>query len=273
MPIQRCTFFFGLDQEGWSETYFGDFADVDSAKDAAGILAELRRAMLTEDCFLVGWRISQEDIKRDARLQIKTDPRNGPFRNTVPIFTAVDVRMESTSLYRRTLYVRGLPRDVAGQPSFNPSGPWMTRFTSFANELTRTANHPSTWGIKVLKQLPVGINITAAARLVAPGRVTLSQIADWDQTVFKPGKRVIVNAPRGTDMRGQAVIDSFPGTKDMTVRFPRYIAKEWIPGMSARLVDYELKYFDKIFVRGLTHRDTGRPFGLPVGHQRAQTLP
>jgi hypothetical protein len=269
MPVIRVTVFFKQEEAGWTETYFLDRLTLDAATSSCIELCNRRADMLTGNSNLVAFRTSIEGVNRDARLVFFDLPKNGAYGLSHPPFVCVDVRMEAGTLYRRTLYLRGIPKKITTGTQFNASPDWQAAYQAWKALFGLQA--PAGWSIYAHDPAAPSVDIITV--LPVPGEPLQKSISCPLTQSLAPfpdaGGRVVINAPRGTDVRGSVVVVQKINITTMIVKFPKVKLGGWVPGMRMKVDRKALQIIDAVRNEGINHRDTGRPFDLHHGRARA----
>lgn len=147
MPINaKCTFFFqGEGGFGWTETWYlvgNDLTavfDRSTATNAASYFNR-RRQILNQDSWISAIRVSDEAVLRDSRVMIvsKTNGKglaDKTFGNE-QAYDALQIRLEAGDRRRRSLLMRGLPRNVvSGDGTYAPDADWTAAFPRWVTAL------------------------------------------------------------------------------------------------------------------------------------------
>jgi len=173
MPLIRCTYFFTGGNYGWSETYFKVDTDIPTVVPKALALGIARRAILTPQFTVIGYRLSVDDVFRDAKLVLSgAGIGAGQYPSTTPeeskeAFEALLCRLETADFkHRRQLYVRGVP-EVVSDPygNFLQVATFNTRATIFFDllRLNRSIGgaNPDPWHIRVPDPVQTDVQIDA----------------------------------------------------------------------------------------------------------------
>ncbi len=147
---------------GWSESLFGvGFADAGAAYDSAFLLAEKRCMMLGRLVVCTHIRVSNVDVIGDSIIRRGPNPPPSGLYNpllVVPPLTvadmgadfpwsALEVRMEATSLYRRAYWLSGNPDNFQLDEDLVPiNGDWNNAFLAWRAALIAPAGR---WCFKV----------------------------------------------------------------------------------------------------------------------------
>lgn len=141
MPNYAGTLFFTdqLNSYGWSETYFVNNVTIAGGKTVVENLVGLRSDILSANCKIQAGRISDVLITRDSLL-LDGLPLSGQIvatvADTVQPWTALNIRIEATSLNRGRKFLHGVTDDIfLTDRTYNIANPHAAEFTLFFNEL------------------------------------------------------------------------------------------------------------------------------------------
>jgi hypothetical protein len=166
----RCTFFYEQRKYGWTETLYRNDADQNAAIPHMEKLLTARLQYMTSDSFGVFLRACNVDSPRDAMIKPltgKSGQGSAPTDFGSLAFNAVLVRMFSTPVYWRPMFIRGITHGLvhvneAGiDPVIQLPNPWVNLLINDG------------WQIKVKKKdapnqgttIYVGINKVFGIRL------------------------------------------------------------------------------------------------------------
>jgi hypothetical protein len=278
--VMKVSLFLGCNGLGWEEIYYRPYAsdDYSDAEAAASALVSARRFLSPTSVTFDYLRLSDDAIRGDSKLVGLGGGRglfasgNAEFDHSAPGFVALLLRLESGTLYRRPLELRGLPahfvRDtysraqIAAQPA---GGDWLGRFDAFVSQLT---GGTVKWSIKAQTKAPANVELhILSVAIDAPNKrytlTTAEAIPDgWEgQTVRVlrmtkfpglPGKHRVVSVGAKQVI---VQVDATPALVDTKIR-----------GLIQREV-FALQPISAVIPRRWSHRDTGRPFPQGVGHR------
>lgn len=269
MPFQGVLQFKG-GIDGWSETYYPMAnSTIDEAHTHLQALAEVRARCVAPPSELFYLRTSDINVKRDA-LRSLPNTRNNPLLGEDGAdanFVALLLRWSSGSLFTRAQYMRGIPDFICTTGgTYTPSGQWTQPFTAFLHEMTS-----GRWGIRT--QQPLGpVSVTAwsvdqgdALKAVF---VTAADIAVIVGTIIR-----VRNGGNGNVANGRYIVTDVTDPRHFKAyRYPKPLPQEgyWVPQMIVERIDTVIQVINRINIRGITHRDQGRPFGAHRGRRRVR---
>jgi len=259
----RVTFFFQSSKWGWSETLYNSATEVTNALDNAKQLIRFRAAILASGANLVGVRASRTDPQRDSRFyavpQADGTGDNAWGVTDIPN-TCLNIRLEATPLYRRSLQLRGVPdMMITDGGYYAPSPMYTAALRRFLNQLLG-----ATWGVQHKAN-------------AAPKRIIVMLLNDFNTntTVVTTSVAHGYNTGDLVYIGGRSNVKGFNGLwrvkvvdatnfKIATVR----PTGTFFLGLTSQLVDYEYQQFDAAIVEDASHRISGRPFAAPRGKRR-----
>jgi hypothetical protein len=269
MVQMRGTVFFQQAKAGWTEhIHFKEVSYETCAAQLDG-LCNLRFPTLADDVTIQHLRLSDDEIPGDVRV---VSPRAewrlerkdiGMFGTGDQPHTCALVKIYSGHLYRRNLYMRGLPDDKtfpAGQ--LLRSGAWWNNVVLWVMELRSGRYAIRVQDREALPYKPISLIETQAPNigrvhctahgLPIGGRCKLIRTGlGWATGVLFP--YLIIDADTIQLVGGNVPISDagpWPG-------------KGWLHG-----VNLVLKDVTGANVEQVTHRMAGRPFGSPVGRRK-----
>lgn len=280
MPRMKVSLFLGCNGLGWEEIYYRPYSALDysDAEAAASSLVSARRYLSPTSVTFDYLRLSDDGIRGDSKLVGLGGGRglfaqgNAEFDHAAPGFVALLCRLESGTLYRRPLELRGLPahfvRDtfsraaIAGQPA---GGDWLARFDTFVATLTGGSVK---WSIKAQTKAPANpeFHILGVTADDVTNRYTLSLLetppAEWATKNVR-----VLRMTRFPFLSGTHRVVTVAG-KVVTVQVdgPPSPATGKIRGL-VQLEDFGDQPITAVLPRRWAHRDTGRPFPQGVGHR------
>jgi hypothetical protein len=266
----KVIFFFSFPKAGWSETYYTFAGNLEEANSEAGTLQGERLKVLAAPYRMDAYRISEENNPRNSILvEVGLSGQyNKIARGDVP-WQAQLLRLVSVgSEAKRPLYLRGIPDAV-----FDEADPQNVDAIDWKAKVKNT----------LAKQLVLGPwHIKARTRPTGLNKVP---ITNWEFTPLEHESLVTTAAPTGlnTDDKIQVyklrgftpapgicrVVSANPAAVSFRVRL--HTPADFTYEGGAYYVKYSPIYPEVRFVYfgPVIHRDTGRPFGLQRGRQRA----
>lgn len=269
MPLYRATFFFqNSNNYGWTETIYSAKTSIVDALAAAQSLARLRISMLGTDAFLTNLRVSDDLVKRDSFVwQNPSSSQGTSVHNAKPSDipnTCLVCRMESGPQYRRTLYIRGQEDDCTTNGGvYTPTPNFVDAFDQWANELITNG-----WSIRHRNLLELPAQIATAVQTLPDGIVTVTTATDTDVT--QGGIVLIKGCVGATQLNGEWTVLTKPSARSFTVKVGAIVGT-YFGGGNATAQAFLLDPINNVFVRGVSHRITGRPFAGRRGRRTART--
>lgn len=154
----RCTFFYEQGKYGWTETLYRQEADHDAAIAQMQKYITTRLQFMTSDSFCPFLRASNVDPPRDAMIKPLTGKSgqgsNVPDPGSVA-FNAVLVRMFSTPLYWRPMFLRGIDHSLIHVTAGQAVPPAIVLPNGLINAVVNNG-----WQIKVKKKDDPNIGTT-----------------------------------------------------------------------------------------------------------------
>lgn len=266
MPLYRLTFFFEKGKYGWTETLYTNAATLDVAMTNAQVLYPKRRDLNAADAKLTAIRASDDLIRGDSLFfpvpeGQQSNKDGGPAQiNQAP--DGLEIRLQSTSLIRRVLILRGLDDDCQRGGIFSPNANWNTYFPVW-----RAAMTSGVFCLKSLKRPGSGSIIATMTNDYVLGRISFTTVNTID--TINTGDLVYIGGGKGVPgLRGYwrvvktgasaFYINSRVNTLGMT------------PVWYVRLADYDLSAITTVQAGRLGTRKTGRPSFGPRGRRSAR---
>jgi hypothetical protein len=294
----RATFFLEDGAYAWTETHYviGSPPNLTEPLKIARTLADARTMLLPTYSGDMGpgggpqmteLRVSFDDVWRDSLIdpnvkrgspgakynkELEEDPNPRP---EVPYSTAL-IRLQAGSLYRRSMYMSGVPQKII----IDPNGPfagndaaWLSAFNKYKKLL---AGDGTNWGFKVALKTGDGVTekfITGVQ--IAAGLVTLT-IPNHNFPLLNPDgsfPTVIIRGAKLTPSR-----PTFGGRHIYTVIDANHISVP-VTGLNAALVEsagiarpliYQVKTYTSCDLVGQTHRKRGVRSGRPLGRSKSR---
>lgn len=274
MALFKATWFFELGCMGWSESLYKEATLHSFAMQEAQLYRAKRVTMLSAPAVMTFIRVSDTAIQGDALL-VPVSPKDGSsFALESPsdaAWQSVLVRMSTQDqLNRRNMFLRGIPDAQAGnRVNFGPGGlklseNFVTRFKLWAKLLSDRQ-----WkflGVDTFEQFKNITNITT----VLPG---VPIILTVDAHGYADGDKVLVRNVAGLKGINTQWFITVPSANLISlVNSENEVTGVHKFGGQVRLTKLTDHLIEKSSVIKLTHRQTGRPFGLPVGRRKRQRL-
>jgi hypothetical protein len=267
MPNFKITYMFdGHPNTGWSEIMYLAGLDYTAARTKAEQLAISRMKLSGAGTSLVNVRISDDAITGDA---VVTGPIAAEtFKKTEladVAWTSAQVRMDSGSLYRRTLMVRGLPDFVwDGNPAAGElQDEWQKEFNKYAAKVQQLSfsikakakgNDEPTLAIKTITQ-----NATGTGYIVQTFN---------NHTYAAGGKVWIYNLKEAPQLAGERVVAFVPAPDKFEIYTLPAAPFIYLQKATVRGVRYAYPLISEVKYIRIAKRSTGRPFGLFRGRAR-----
>jgi hypothetical protein len=310
MPINpRCTFFFRDGLFSWTETYYYVAAapDLKTVLPAAIALGKQRTALIatngpdvdgnapsTAGPDLEEIRVSFDDTWRDSLITFDC-ARGGPqgtypaagqnwLSNAEAPFAVYLLRCEGGPLYRRSLYLSGVPSGIFGDPNKpdptnNPT--WNKAFQGFVRLLTG-----GLWGFKVrVRDQGLGIEkpvVNVQGVALPPDQETVTvTVNGHGYSVFDAANnrnRVVIRntkySTKGRFANGTNYIQTVVDANNFTITVPQsqFPVGHYTGGGFCRLLVYALEPFTNVQVVAETHRKRGGRSLLPLGRSRNRAV-
>lgn len=271
VAIYKLNAFFEHKRYGWSETWYGDYANSQRLMDAAVTeFLPARRKLLGGDQLLstpklTAFRVSNILIQRDSLMQpIRaadgTNLRAADRGDNSNL--ALIVRCEDPDLYQRTWYLRGVPDEIVQGGEFVPARDFFPDFINFRDVIRRLA-----LGMYVLDKTIPTVAINAAATIAA-GKV---QITTGAAHLLSGGNKIrIIKAPGTTGLKGVRTVMSTVDATNFVVGAS--MSGTYIGGGEYIKQTPTFRPIQNMQIMRVNHRDTGRPFDSPRGRRpRRQT--
>lgn len=267
------TFIFNQGRLGFSESWYCTRDDLATALTDAVFVANFRKGLLGRGCFIEAIRVSDEAVLNDSLVQIiqLQPPNNAPnalFAGDP--WDSIFARVQAGALYRRQLWMRGVPdvwielNPADGRPTWIPA--FVTAFDNFKDAIVAKR-----YCIKALQKggapaqprsiSAVATSATGNFQITAPGH-GLSNL----QSVRIKG----VKGNGLSNLTGVFVIENVtPNTFEVPLQplAPGYLYKG-----NGKVIPRIMGYFpitDAVYLR-TAKKSTGRAFFVPRGRRRAR---
>ena len=267
MPQLRATFFFkDSGGYGWSETIHSTKPDLTACLAAASSLAAFRISCLGGTSYLPFVRVSDDEVKRDS-LIFKVPP--GDMFNTSAAGTSSDiantsltVRLSSTPLRRRTLYMRGIPDDVVKNSGlYTPSQNFQGAFDQWFIQLKTDA-----WAIRGKSGVALPHTIGLIAQNGTSGDIAVTTL---DPHGLAQNDTIVIRGVKGaTALNGTWRVFHVTDTTNFTLK-SQSILKIWTGQGTVTKQAMDLLNITDGEIMGVSHRIAGRPFDSHRGRRKA----
>lgn len=275
----RLTIFFSDGAYGWSETHWSSNTSegLDQTILNGIVLANARINLCGFNPIIKEIRASYDDTFRDSKINVFNPPLNSNFNASgtggVPSsdlpYSITLLRAESGILYRKSLYLSGVPDDLQLDPTAIYGALWMTNFQIYRQALlTGSAIAPTRpWGFKVLKKPPdvPTVNIT---NVVFGTPVVVTSAGH----PFNVGQRIHIRLVKQTPARpsvNHLWYISATTANTFTLNGSNIPGGTYLGGgIAYDAQTYDIKAYTDVLIVRETHRNRGRPFDSPRGRRR-----
>jgi hypothetical protein len=288
MPNFNATYFFEGIQggSGWTETFYFVDADISTALTDARAYVRPRLNILTADFALTEVRVSDLSVLRDSLVQsyplasavgaLAGAPPPGDWgaADTLqPAWNGLLIRLEGTSLHRRSLILRGIPGGITDSGGhYTPTPGWNTAFLAWKNFLLRAPAFSLRLVQRGLQIFPTAVAIDPDARSLT---LTLAGLAPAG---WIPGANVICTRFQGAspvngtwNISGVIPLVGPPATTTVLLR-PK-LRKIYGTALNTgiwQVLTYPLQAITNVIPERGVKKATGRPFDLPRGRARVK---
>ncbi len=257
---------------GWSESWYLSASNHDQALEKLQSIGPTRAKLLGGGAAVEYQRISDVAIKGDSKITVINEYAlsSGVTAADEP-WDAVYVRVEAGPLYRRQMWLRGIPDEWAGSaggfPGTNPNNNFLSNaMDKFAAKLKAVPMQ-----LKCIDKEGAGGTKTPITGLAADGSgrtvvsVAVSQGAVGDE--FR------ISGYDGPDKAKLNGVHKIAAIGAGTVTIPLMFASLTAPAENAggkaqpRIIVY--KDVTNLIIMRMAKKSTGRAFFLPVGRRRA----
>jgi hypothetical protein len=269
----KVNFFFQVNNAGWSETYYNTAATGDDLVPLVLRLGNQRSFLLADNAVFNYVRISDDEVQRDVV------PFAIPSPWTIPLvtprwgdsdqpFTALLVRLSAGALYRRPLFLRGIPDSMTHTVNgWDPTGPYITAFNRFIALLVSDG-----WALRVQDKdinpfKPVlGINSLVPLQLNV---VNHGLVAGDTVRISRTRGIPVANVPYSGVNGLRRVLSVQDANNFTTVAVFPTPQGQYTDGGTVHKIALKLVRITLGQILRLTHRIVGRPFGQPRGRRPA----
>lgn len=268
MPYRATFFFRNTGAAGWSETYYSTLSDPTLLMARAKLLKDVRRGLLSHECFLSHIRVSNDDPQRDSNLEgfSSVDSRGlfpvlgDPYGNADPAFVAALVQIKATQYITGRVFLRGIPdSEDQGGGALIGSAQWQAAFADYRAELLANA-----WALRTLSTSPAPAIV---ATLVQPGGQQIVAGTTLLPHGWTDGQ--LVNFTGGIGSAGARGRHRVFATGNLAFSFrTNKLVTTYAGGMKGRAVIFRVDAITDVdYLRAVSHK-VGRPFGAPRGRRR-----
>lgn len=273
--------FFNSGVAGWTESYYTDQANPQTAALTAFSLAKFRMRLCGEGINLPYIRISDIDVRGDA--VIDPSPPLTTTSNPIPpgyalvkaaepspadvAWTAVIVALTINNQAVGRIFMRGVNDEFfLNDKIFRPLPSWQTAFIAFQKELHNAANG---WGVtRRPKSTPLNTFKIGAAQAVLGTNLRLIVAPGF---AAAPGNTVTIRGLKSNQgtLTGPFTVAGFTAPQlDVFKQFPD--PQPIFTGNTGTVQVTGPVFIQQLLAqyRGATTRHAGRPFGAPVGRRK-----
>jgi len=251
----KCTLFFQVGIQGWSETWFLDGNSLGTAQTAIGALGAARLAMCPASVQISATRISIVD--QPAVFRVAGRIGNGTYTTTRDITNmAVFWTAVADDYTRRTVLTRGTPDDCVVSGLYQPTPAFAAAAVGWASTLSSQG-----FSIRAIDRAQPIYNIASVG---ATGIMTM-----FDANILVAND--VVKFFRSHTDSGKSILKKYRVGAKLTATTYQLLA--WPDGLiatnvKARKIGYVLSRPTTIYPRFASSRKTGRPFGLRAGRRK-----
>jgi hypothetical protein len=264
----RITAFFQQGTYGWSETIFNTAPDYGTLLAAGLTYATQRAGFLGDGAFLTEIRVSDDALYRDAFVRYFDPPLNGKTgpagpNQALPPNVALLLRLTSTEIYRRPLYMRGIPANIVDlHGKYAPTPAWTAGLNAFSVFLTT-----GSWQVLATQRTGLPTDRHALFQVSAPNNFTLTPPAP----ALAIGTVVrILGSSRNHNPVGLRKVVSIAGLIYGLSGVDLPADYVYVPGsLSLEIVNRITTTITQVQPETITRRATGRPSGAPRGRRSA----
>lgn len=272
MPTYIGTTIFRQGGAGWSESWYISASNHDQALEKLQVVGPTRAKLLGGGAAVEYQRVSDVAIKGDSKITIINEyaASTGVTAADEP-WDAVYVRVEAGPLYRRQMWLRGIPDEwagaAAGFPGTNPNNSFlleaMKKFTAKVKSVPLQ--------LKCIDKEGAGAVKTPITLLAADGsgRITFSVAVSQGAV----GDEFRVSGYEGPDkakLNGVHKIAAIgAGTVTIAKPFSTLTAPTENSGGKAQPRITVYKDVTDLIIMRMAKKSTGRAFFLPVGRRKA----
>lgn len=267
----RITVFFQEGEYGWTETLFNSAGSYLTLQLQANAYSAARQMLLCGGTpgfgpTIIGWRVSDDTVFRDAFVNFYQPPLAGLFTGTaLHPTTALLMRLTATELSRRPLYLSGIPAEIMdANANYFPTPAWTVAINTFKTFITN-----GNWQVK--GQLgptePAALalsGINAPNLFVTQNAYPFVAPADLGKVVRVRGRRI-----NGNPVGLHRILNLTPPNGLTLAGVDLPADYHYSPPLSCSIQLQVAEYQTIQFCSDerLTERRRGRPFGLPRGRK------
>lgn len=272
MATYKGTMIFNQGRAGWSESWYLQASSHQQAADKLQTVGPTRMKLLGGGASIEYWRVSDVAILGDSAIVVTNEwaLSTGVTSADEP-WDAVYVRVEAGPLYRRQMWLRGIPDEWAGPAGGFPGGNPNNSFLTGALDKFKAKAKAVPFQLRCIEKEGAGAVKTPITALAADGSGrTVMSVAVAQGAV---GDEFRVREYTGPDKKLLNGVHKISAVGAGTVTVPLKFADLTDPNANAggkatpRIIVY--KDVTDIIPLRMAKRNTGRAFFLPVGRRKA----
>lgn len=266
-----CSTIFGQGGAGWTESWYCTASNHDQALEKLQSLGPTRAKLLGGGASIAYQRVSDVTVKGDSKIVvIKEFAMSTGITAADEPWDAVYVRVEAGALYRRQMWLRGIPDEWAGSAGSFPGTNPNNSFLSGAMDKFKAKLLAVPMQLRVIEKEGAGAVHTPITNLAADGsgRTVVSVAVDQGNV----GDEFRISDYQGPDKAKLNGIHKIAAEAAGTVTIPLKFADLSAPAENAggkatpRIVAY--KDVTDLIIMRMAKKSTGRAFFLPRGRRR-----
>lgn len=251
----KATMFFEQGATGWSESFYKDASSEVAIHADARDLASIRMGCGNAILFCTFIRV--EDIAAPGTASLKEV--NLRPKNLFPADTpwqSLLIRILATDGSRRMFLMRGMPDIMIFNGEFAPTAEYTAKLNLFLNALAVLS-----WRLKVVKKSNLLLNVASVStaglmETVTPHSLTINSVVRFHRTYDTDGHLV----------SGDYRVSAVPTTT--TANLVNWSNVRSVTTGKVRKFEEDYPAISGAEIRRAAKRNTGRPFGLPLGRRR-----
>ncbi len=272
----KVTMFINTGKWGWSETLYTEQSSMDDAEEETRLLVEKRGALLLpHNAFTFpGFEIPAvriTELTNPPKSRIIHNPDWQGFQDEKAVtdewdyrdmpFMALNIAAYAGNDYQRTIQMRGLPEAAITNKLKNKDelGKWGEKLEEYKDYLIL-----SSWGMRVSQRAPANPLYKVDVATLNGALVTLTAPG---HTIAVDDKIKIVGLPKNHPLKGLQKVWHIDGA-DIQIINADVTELTYGGGWEVQKDVKEVIGFTRLENVRASKRDTGRPFGSPVGRQK-----
>jgi hypothetical protein len=272
MPTYQLTTVFNQGKSGWSETWYCQASNHEQALTKLRNVLPLRQGLLGGGASIEYVRVSDVAIKGDSQVQQLTNwsVSTSPTGADEP-WDGVYVRAEAGPLYRRQMFLRGIPDTWAGPAGAFPGAPPLNASLTDAVQRWKASAINQGFQLRCTDKEGAGATKTPIDSIAADaqGRVSFSIAANMGAV----NDRFIVSDYDGPDaklLNGRwKILAKVGNIYSIKLRHAVLTNSAENTGGQGRPEVIVYKNLEEVIIIRMAKRSTGRAFFLPVGRRPA----